>query len=71
MDISGFHIIELPIITRRNGNHRNHGALKNGIHFKTVTGCKSWKDCLSCPKEECDYQAYPKPSKKVKVNESQ
>jgi len=55
-----FYVIELPVITRKNGNHKKPVPINNELHFMHGNGCKDWGDCLTCQKEDCDWQAYPK-----------
>lgn len=68
-------IIDFPIISphRKNnganrGYHRKQDE-KNGLFFLHGNGCRFWQNCLTCPKPDCDWQPYPKPHKKGRVNE--
>jgi len=69
MNSTGFYIFEFPIITRKNGNRKKAVPKHNEIKYMHKNGCKDWPNCLTCPKEDCDWQPYPK-RKKVKRNES-
>lgn len=60
MQISGFYVVEIPIITKERGNHKQSNSNQDKPHFMHGNGCKDWEDCLSCPKFACDWQAYPK-----------
>lgn len=62
----GFYIVELPVITRRNGNHKQKQP--NETYFLHGNGCKDWVDCLTCPKKDCDWQPYPKTKRRSKLN---
>lgn len=64
-----FYIVQLPIITRGNSNHTKPKTMGNELTFMHGNGCKDWGDCLTCQKKDCDWQAYPKPHRKVKANE--
>ena len=67
---SGFYVFEFPIITRAN-NHKKPALECNETKYMHGNGCKDWADCQTCPKSDCDWQAYPKYSRKVKANESE
>ncbi len=63
--MDGFYIIEVPIITRKNGKQRKaHSCLKKTTYLHG-DGCTYAPHCEECPLPECRY--IKKPTKKERV----
>ncbi len=55
MDANGFYIIELPVITRKNGNYKTATSSPNQVTYLYGDGCSYFTHCVECPLPECRY----------------
>ncbi len=63
MERADYFVIQLPIMSRQ--PIKQVADLK-AVYYETGLGCKDWNDCFTCPKEDCDWQAYPKRKRRIR-----